>query len=241
MGSSHGMAGPSSGVTGYSIDMTPPDRSGGDVLRRNGLGPWGVRGGLQRRGGLFEWQLQFSAWDAADGTEAEVVDQPDGTFCHRFGHEGNGVQCSVEYPWSVGQTYRFEITEVLSGGNSHVSLRVTDLATGDERFIGTLSRPGAMANSGLYLFNEDFRRTAPTCLDQPVRAVAFRRAMVRTSDMRWVPATRGRAAPGDEDAGTPALRLRQRRREAGSPRSGTGDGRTTISNPHASQDHAIPR
>ena len=151
--------------------------------------------------------MQFSAWDAADGTEAEVVDRPDGTVCHRFGHEGNGIQCSVEYPWSVGQTYRFEITEVLSGGNSHVSLRVTDLATGDERFIGTLSRPGAMADSGLTVFNEDFRRTAPTCLDQPVRAVAFRRAMVRTSDMRWVPAIRGRAHPRMKMPGTPALRV----------------------------------
>ena len=99
-----------------------------------------------------------------------------------------------------------------------------------------------MADSQWYVFNEDSRRIAPTCLDKPVRAVAFRRAMVRTSDMRWVPAIRGRAAPEDEDTQNP-----------GSPACANFDvrpgphglelvtGGTTISNPHARRDHAIPR
>ena len=109
---------------------------------RTATGSPGGTAGLQPCGHLFDRQLRFPRWDAADGTEAVAVETPDRTVHHRFDHEGNEVPSSAEYPWPVRQTYRFEITEVRASGNRVVSLRVTGLATGDERFLGTLSRGG---------------------------------------------------------------------------------------------------
>ncbi len=225
-------------ATGYSIDMTPLADPAGTYYVATGWSPAGYAG-LQRGGTLFDHQLQFSMWDAEDG-EAEVVETADGTVCRRFDHEGHGVQCSAEYPWSVGPTYRFEITEVLSDGNSLVSLRVTDLATGDERYIGTLSRPGSMGDTGLYTFNEDFRRDAPTCLDQQVRAVAFRRAMVRTNAMEWVPVGSGTPYPEEdsENPGTPACA--NFAVEPGPDGLELVMGGTTISDPHGTRFFVIP-
>ncbi len=227
------------GATGYSVDMTPLADPVGTYYVATGWSPGGYAG-LQRDGLIFHRQLQFSAWDAEDGTEAAVVETADGVVCQRFDHEGHGVECSAEYPWSVGQTYRFEITEVLADGNSLVSLRVTDLATGDERFIGTLSRRGRLGSSGLYTFNETFQRDAPTCLDQPVRAVAFRRAMARTNAMEWVPVGSGTPYPVEDSGnpGTPACA--NFAVEPGPDGLELVMGGTTISDPHGTRFFVIP-
>ena len=228
------------GATGYSMDMTPltdPDKT---FYVPTGWVPPGGYAGLQRGGRIFHHQVQFALWDAEDGTEAVVVEAGDGAICRRFDHEGNGVQCYAEYPWSVGQTYRFEITEVLSEGNSLVSLRVTDLATGDERFIGSLSRPARLANGRWYMFNEDFQRTAPTCLDQPVQAVAFRRAMVRTNTMEWIP-VRSAKMSREDDAGNPGTpSCANHAVRPGPDGLELVLGGTTISDPHGARFFVIP-
>ena len=86
------------------------------------------------------------------------------------------MQCGAEYPWAVGKTYRFEMTvEPSAPGFSHLVLHVTDLESGDRRYIGTLKANRQAFDTGFHGFVEDFRRTAPTCLDQQVRSTAFRR------------------------------------------------------------------
>ena len=192
---------PSPRATGYSIDMTPLTEPPGTyyaaMFWQEGYA------GLQRRGTLFDRQLQFSQWNAPDGTRAEIVQAADRVFCTRFSHEGFGVQCSTEYPWAVGKTYRFEMTEQLSSGVSLVSMHVTDLESGDRRFIATLNAGRRLSHTGMIPFVEDFRRLAPTCLAQEVRSAAFRRAQART-EKGWIPlvdATLGSHLR--EDAGNP--------------------------------------
>ena len=198
----HALAISSPLATGYSIDLTPLT----EPLKTYYAAMNWARGyaGLQRRGDLHDRQLQFSQWDASGGTPPEVVDVADGVHCRRFTHEGSGVQCGMEYPWAVGKTYRFEMTtEPGAPGFTHFSLHVTDLESGTRRYIGTLRASGGGFGTGIIPFVEDFRRVAPTCLDQQVRSAAFRRAMART-DAGWVPLVQARVRSHlGEDAGNP--------------------------------------
>ena len=190
-------------ATGYSIDVTPltdPIRTYYSPLNWDS-----AYAGLQRRGTHFERQLQFSVWDADEG-ESSVAEATDGLDCARFGHEGTGVQCRAEYPWVVGGTYRFQMTEEIEEGVSEFALEVTDLGSGVSRYIGKLRFGRKSRLDNMVFFVEDFDRTAPNCLDQAVMSAAFRRAMARTADGRWVPIVDGLIELWDEDRlnpGTP--------------------------------------
>ena len=160
-------------ATGYAIDMTPltePLRTYYAAINWDG-----GYAGLQRRGSRFDRQLQFSVWDRPEGP-AVVVEEGPGVECTDFGGEGTGAKCETEHPWAVGETFRFVVTEEVELGASVISLTVTDLETGERRFIGTLkyARKANMTRFGVFV--EDFDRSRPTCLDQPVRSAAFRRA-----------------------------------------------------------------
>ena len=122
--------------------------------------------------------------------------------CRDSGGEGTGVACEAEHPWAVGETFRFVVTEEVEQGASVVSLTVTDVETGEQRYMGTL-RPGRKADMTRFgVFVEDFDRSRPTCLDQPVRSAAFRRAMARTTT-GWVPLPTIHLEPHGEDASNP--------------------------------------
>ena len=190
-------------ATGYAIDMTPlaePLRTYYAAIHWDG-----GYAGLQRRGSRFDRQLQFSLWDRPEG-DAAVVEEGEGVECRAFGGEGTGVACEAEHPWAVGETFRFVVTEEVEEGVSQFSLTVTDVDTGERRYIGKLGY-GRKANVTRFgVFVEDFDRSRPTCLDQPVRSAAFRRAMARTTS-GWVPLPSIRLEPHREDAsnpGTPA-------------------------------------
>ncbi|MDE2927979.1 MAG: DUF3472 domain-containing protein [Acidobacteriota bacterium] len=184
--------------TGYSIDLTPLTEPRGTYYAA--IGWEGGYAGLQRGGFRFDRELQFSVWDV-DGIKAQVIRRGDGLICRRFGNEGTGQSCDLNYPWRVDGTYRFEVTEEELNGGSVMTLHVTDLAANRRRFVGAL-RYGRRANlTWAYMFVEDFLRTAPTCLAQPVRSAAIRRALARIGDS-WQPITRGTLAP-QKDSGNP--------------------------------------
>ena len=227
------------GATGYSIDMTPltePLKTYYAAL------VWdGGYAGLQRAGSRYDRQLQFSLWNVPQGP-ATLEDAADGVNCRSFGGEGTGVACEAEYPWVVGGTYRFEMTEEISNGVSVISLQVTDLESGVSRYIGTL-RFGRKANlTGVGVFVEDFDRLRPTCLEQPVRSAAFHRAMARTANGGWIPLVSATLRPHAEDAGNP-----------GTPACANFDARehsagleivmggTNVRDPHATVRLTIPR
>ena len=121
---------------GYSIDMTPlTDPAGTYYAAINWDGGYT---GLQSGGIPFDRQLQFSVWDAPGYGDAELIDNASDVLCTPFGNEGTGINCEMHYPWNVGSTYRFEVTEEEMNGGSAITLHVTDLASGHRRFVGTL-------------------------------------------------------------------------------------------------------
>ena len=188
-------------ASGFSVDMTPLADPPGTYYAA--LSWEGGYAGLQRGGTSYNDQLQFSLWDTFGGGQPELVEAANGLHCERFTHEGTGLQCQAEYPWSVGTTYRFEVTEEVERGRSLFSLRVTDLSAGRESFMGTLRAGRDVSLQWLDTFVEDFRRDQPTCLHQPVRSAAFRRMQSRAFEGdEWVPKEWVRVTPG-EDMGNP--------------------------------------
>ena len=86
-----------------------------------------------------------------------------------------------------------------------MTLHVTDLATEERRFVGTLFG-GRASTSAFAMFVEDFAGAAPTCLAQAVRSAAIRRVRVRLNGA-WqslTSGTLGRARGDAKNPGTPA-------------------------------------
>ena len=169
---------------GYSIDITPLTEPPGTYYAAI---QWdGGYTGLQRAGSRYDRQLQFSVWDAPGYGGAQLVERGEGVVCRTFGGEGTGQACELEYPWSVGSTYRFEVTEEEMNGGSAMTLHVTDLATDQRRFVGTLRFARRARMNSLHMFVEDFRMRGEHCLAREVRSAAIRRAMILI-DGEWQP------------------------------------------------------
>ena len=187
-------------ATGYSIDMTPLVKIGKTFYAAVVWSTGYI--GFQRGGSQFNDQLQFSLWDR-DGVDADVVAAGERAFCTTFGHEGHGSQCRVDYSWEVDRPYRFRLEmEDTEDGRELVSAWVTDIAAGEERFIGTLrGKPHIRRYTSAFV--EDFARQGNTCLHQNIRAAAFRRARARRPGEGWVPVTRAYLNPNETDSANP--------------------------------------
>ena len=190
--------------TGYSVDLTPLAEPDGTYYASI---QWdGGYTGLQRRGSHYDRQLQFSVWDVVDGDgTARVVETGKGVRCYTFGGEGTGTACNLNYPWKVGSTYRFEVTESDLNGGSAMTLYITDLASDERRFVGTLRIARRVNLRSFGTFVEDFWMRGEHCLAQEVRSAAIRRAMARV-DGEWQPLLRARFSkhPYDfKNPGTP--------------------------------------
>ena len=158
---------------GYSIDVTPLTDPAGTYYAAI---QWdGGYTGLQSGGSPFGRQLQFSVWNAPGYGDAKLIDNAGDVLCTPFGGEGTGINCELHYPWNVGSTYRFEVTEEEMNGGSAITLHVTDLASGHRRFVGTIrfARRANLTSFGMFV--EDFAVKAPHCLAREVRSAAIRR------------------------------------------------------------------
>ncbi len=188
---------------GYSIDITPLTEPQGTYYAAI---QWdGGYTGLQRAGDRYDRQLQFSVWDAPGYGGAQLVERGEGVVCRTFGGEGTGQACELEYPWSVGSTYRFEVTEEEMNGGSAMTLHVTDLASDQRRFVGTLRFARRARMNSLHMFVEDIWMGGEHCLAREVRSAAIRRAMILIHG-EWQPVTvgqLGRARTDSSNPGTP--------------------------------------
>ena len=168
---------------GYSIDMTPLTDPAGTYYAAI---QWdGGYTGLQSGGSPFGRQLQFSIWNAPGYGDATLIDNASDVLCTPFGGEGTGINCEMHYPWNVGSTYRFEVTEEEMNGGSAITLHVTDLASGHRRFVGTIRFARRATFNSFGMFVEDFTVKAPHCLARQVRSAAIRRPRAWI-DGEWV-------------------------------------------------------
>ena len=174
---------------GFSVDMTPLAEPCGTYYAAI---QWdGGYTGLQRCGSQYDRQLQFSVWNVPNVGGAEVIRRGQGVRCRTFGGEGTGQACELNYPWKLGSTYRFEVTEAELNGGSALTLYVTDVAAGDRRFVGTLRYARRADLRSFAMFTEDFIQVAPHCLARAVRSASIRRAMALV-DGTWQSLTQGR-------------------------------------------------
>lgn len=168
---------------GYSIDMTPLTDPTGTYYAAI---QWdGGYTGLQRGGHLYDRQLQFSIWDTPGHGDAELVDRASDVVCEPFGGEGTGVKCALGFPWEVGATYRFEITEEEMAGGSALTLHVIDVAAESRRFVGTIRYAARADLRWFAMFVEDFTPREPHCLAREVQSAAIRRPRALI-DGAWV-------------------------------------------------------
>ena len=231
--------------TGYSIDMTPLTEPTGTYYAAI---QWdGGYAGLQRGGSRYDRQLQFSVWDAPGHGNAELIDKASDVLCRTFvQNQETGISCELDYPWKVGSTYRFEVTEEDIRGGSAMTLHVSDLATGSRRSVGTIRFARRARMMSFAMFLEDFLRQAEHCLAQEIRSAAFRRPRALL-DGAWVALaemTRGTLSLGSEsedyfNPGTPNCANFDVREHAAGLQLVIGG--ETARDPKASRDYTVPR
>ena len=197
---------------GYSVDMTPLTDPVGTYYAAI---QWdGGYTGLQSGGDRFDRQLQFSVWNAPGYGDAELIDNASDVLCTPFGGEGTGINCEMHYPWAVGSTYRFEVTEEEMKGGSAITLHVTDLASGHRRLVGTIR----FARRGELHFLWDVRRrlhgqgaalsrpAGPQRGDPPPESLDRRRVDGAPRDVAGVPGHKTRRPVEPRNAGLCQLR-----------------------------------
>ncbi len=132
----------------------------------------------------------FSVWDAEDKaakasgkkTEAVVLQHAPEVRIRRFGGEGTGAQCMMDFEWKIGQTYRFAIAAKQSGETTAYAAYLYIDGTKSWKRLATFStftgKDGNM--NGYYSFIEDFRRDQKS-------ATETRRARFGNGWIRLVP------------------------------------------------------
>ena len=165
----------------------------------------------------------FSVWDPGRGDNpnqvpekerVEVVYHADDVVARRFGGEGTGGQSFFEYPWKVGEIYRFLVKAETSPSPSGREAG----GEGKTSFSGYIYLPEKNAWKHLVTFRtitggaqlesphsfiEDFRRDGKSATQ--VRRALFGNGWVRDAAGKWTPLRK-------PDSPRPALRGRRRRR-----------------------------
>ncbi len=136
----------------------------------------------------------FSVWDTAHGDDpnnvnesnrVEVLHSGEGTRIKRFGGEGTGGQCMMDWPWQIGATNRFLVRSASADGKTAFAGYIFDAEKHSWRHLVTFRRRGSGAMSGLYSFVEDFRRDVRSVKD--TRRARFQNAWVTDKHAQWQP------------------------------------------------------
>jgi hypothetical protein len=142
----------------------------------------------------------FSVWDPGGGDNSnqvpekdrvEVLYHADDVLVKRFGGEGTGGQSFYEYPWKVGETYRFLVTAVVSGNKTAFTgyIYLPDKKTW-KRLVEFRTITGGSRLEGLYSFIEDFRRDGKSATQ--VRRALFGNGWIRDATGKWSPLEKAR-------------------------------------------------
>jgi len=120
----------------------------------------------------------FSIWDITEGSETA---QPAHTNCGRFGGEGTGAKCIIDYPWQEGREYRLRVWEAGTDDTGEFWVgTIYDTVTQEETVIGLihLENTGGYTGYG-WLTNKcstflEYFGGPETCFGQPYSEVTWR-------------------------------------------------------------------
>jgi hypothetical protein len=135
----------------------------------------------------------FSVWDPTSGDNPNAVTKEDrvellhshpAVRIKRFGGEGTGGQCMMDFPWTLGSTNRFLVRGSIQGEKTAYSGYLWDSAKQEWMHLVTFrTRTGGRPLKGYYSFVEDFRRDGKSVQD--LRRARFGGGMVLTTQGEW--------------------------------------------------------
>jgi hypothetical protein len=149
----------------------------------------------------------FSVWDPTRGDDAAAVKPEDrvevlyanpSARIKRFGGEGTGGQCMMDFAWEVGQTNRFLVRSRVDGSRTAYTgyLWMTDSGRW-QQLVTFRTRTDGQPLRGYYSFIEDFRRDGKSVHD--LRRARFGNGWVRTTAGHWVSLNRARFTASSAD------------------------------------------
>ena len=151
----------------------------------------------------------FSVWDPTKGDDpkavkpeerVELLHEGAGVRIKRFGGEGTGGQCMVDFPWVVGETVRFLVRAEVHDApgaagekekKSAYSGWIFDPSQKAWRHLVTFrTRNNGKLLRGLYSFVEDFRRDIQSA--DAVRRAQFGNAWMKPRAGEWMAVTQAK-------------------------------------------------
>lgn len=111
------------------------------VQWQGGFGGAGYCGLQQQPNGRRN--IIFSVWDTSKKLLAKTVQAGRGVSANKFGHEGSGQWTTLDYPWKVGQIFRFVLTknQDMTDKNTLTSMYFFDERNNKWKLQATISSP----------------------------------------------------------------------------------------------------
>jgi hypothetical protein len=142
----------------------------------------------------------FSVWDPTQGDDpksvkleerVELLHQDPKVRIKRFGGEGTGGQCMVDFPWNIGETNRFAVTCRIEDKKTAYAGYLWEPSKSSWRHLVTFrTRTGGQPLKGLYSFVEDFRRDTESAT--VTRRARFGNAWIYPVGKTWTPLDKAR-------------------------------------------------
>lgn len=142
----------------------------------------------------------FSVWDPTKGDDpnavttekrVELLHEGDGVRIKRFGGEGTGGQCMIDFDWAIGQTNKFMVRATQADGKTAYEGHLWIPAENQWKHLVTFrTRTGDRKFNGFYSFVEDFRRDYKSVRD--TRTARFGNAWAKSEEGHWTALRRGR-------------------------------------------------
>jgi hypothetical protein len=142
----------------------------------------------------------FSVWDPGKGNNPNQVPEKDrvevlyhagDVRAKRFGGEGTGGQSFFDYPWKVGETYRFLVKAETTDKKTAFSGYFYLPEKKDWKHLVTFRTiTGGTRLKSPHSFVEDFRRDTKSAAE--VRRAVFGNGWVGNSDGAWTPLVKAR-------------------------------------------------
>ncbi len=149
----------------------------------------------------------FSVWDPTRGDDpnaitpeqrVELLHEGEGVRIKRFGGEGTGGQCMMDFDWKVGQTNKFMVRATRFSGKTAYAGHLWIPSEGKWKHLVTFrTRTGDKKFNGFYSFVEDFRRDFKSVHD--TRTARFGNGWATSTDGHWVALRRGRFTASGAD------------------------------------------
>lgn len=142
----------------------------------------------------------FSVWDPSKGDDptavtpeqrVELLHEGEGVRIKRFGGEGTGGQCMMDFDWATGQTNKFLVRAVQADGKTAYEGHLWLPAEHKWKHLVTFrTRTGDKTFNGFYSFIEDFRRDTKSVNE--TRSARFGNGWVKSTAGDWVSLRRAR-------------------------------------------------